>query len=202
MRVFLVSSGLTSADVDRDAPLTTQRQPAMTAEEGTVATVSQQVQARGEEPSIPASRAKHVVVVLRGDALDQELVKLACNASRASKLTGSVLAIYGVEDPQTLQTDSHVDQEEEIAKAVIQQAQQVAERAEIYIQPEIVRTGKLAQRIIEEVNRQQCTLLIMGVPYQEKRNGTCPMDDTTEYVLQHAACRVWLIRGTQPTNDA
>ncbi len=164
-------------------------------QEGFVPNTSEQVPAKLEQQIAP-SKSKNVVVVLRGDKIDAELVKLACSVSRSSK-TNTILALYGIEVPRSQKLEEKMPDEEAQGADAIQAAKMVANRADVDINAEIVRTRSIAHTIIEEVNQRQCTLLIMGVPYKEKRAGTCSLDDMTEYVLENATCRVWLIRGNK-----
>jgi K+-sensing histidine kinase KdpD len=146
----------------------------------------------------PAERAtQNVVVVVRGDKLDAELVKMACSYARPKE--ARILALFGIEVPRSKKLNEHLPDEEARANKALQVAASVAERCDYEIEPEMVQSRSFAHSVVEEVNQQNSSLLIMGVPYAEKGNGACNLDDSIDYILEHATCRVWLIRGSKDT---
>ena len=161
------------------------------------------ISTRGQEPASQAQvdtppALKNVVVVIRGEKkLDAELIKLACSVARPKQ--SRILALYGIEVPRAQKIEATMPAEEARASDALQFATTIAERCDYDIEPEMVQTRSFAHSIVEEANQQGCTLLIMGVPYQEKHVMSCPIDETIDYVLQNATCRVWLIRGSKET---
>lgn len=155
-----------------------------------------------QTPATPleATAQKNIVVVVRGDKLDAELVKMACSYARPKE--AKILALFGIEVPRTKKLNDQMPEEEAQASRALQMAAAVAERCDYEIEPEMVQSRSFAHSIVEEVNQQASTLLIMGMPYHEKRNGACNLDDSIDYILEHAACRVWLIRGNKELPQA
>jgi len=164
------------------------------------------VPTRGQEPAtqqqpFTAVAPQNVVVVVRGDKrLDAELIKLACSVARPKQ--SRVLALYGVEVPRTRKVEESMPEEEARASDALQYAATIAERCDYDIEPEMVQTRSFAHSIVEEVNQQKCALLIMGAPYQEKHMSGNTLDETIDYVLENATCRVWLVRGSKEMAQA
>ncbi len=138
---------------------------------------------------------KQVFAIVRGDAMDAEVVKMACIFARAKQ--AQIVAMYGIEVPRKNELEAPMPAEEERAAAALQTATTIAERYDSDIETEMVKTRRFALSVVEEANRCACTLLVLGVPYHEKSDGTAQMDPETDYILEHALCRVVLIRGNK-----
>lgn len=147
------------------------------------------------EPGAAPTTTKRVVAVVRGDRMDAELIKLACSVARGKQ--ANVMAIYCIEVPFAEPLESPQPQHEPEARRVLEQAAAIAERYESDIETEIVQCRSVAHGIIQEVNDSDCVLLIMGAPYQEHHGGACMLEERIDYVMEHATCRVWLIRGSK-----
>jgi len=50
---------------------------------------------------------------------------------------------------------------------------------------------------VDEALAHECSLVILGLPYNVGLNGHFDLSETADYVLKNAPCRVWLIRGQQ-----
>jgi K+-sensing histidine kinase KdpD len=148
--------------------------------------------------SLPPTARKQVYAVVRGDAMDAEVVKMACIFARAKQ--AQLVALYGIEVPRKNELEAPMPTEEAQAERALQFATTVAERYDSDIETEMVKTRKFALSVVEEVNRcQSCSMLVLGVPYTACSDGTAQMDGDTTYILEHAMSRVVLIRGS---NDA
>lgn len=152
------------------------------------------------EPGRPVKK-RNIIVAVSGSDLDNELVSLACQIAREKhekKVDTSVVAVYGIQVPQTLPIDAEMEQETESANIALDRAQHVAESRHAQIEPEIIQSRHYGQSLVEEAESHDCALLILGLPYRLTRNGRFEMDDVADYVLKNASCRVWIVRG-QPS---
>lgn len=148
--------------------------------------------------SLPPTARKQVYAVVRGDAMDAEVVKMACIFARAKQ--AQLVALYGIEVPRKNELEAPMPVEEALAERALQFATSVAERYDSDIETEMVKTRKFALSVVEEVNRcQMCSMLVLGVPYSACSDGTAQMDNDTTYILEHAKSRVVLIRGSNDT---
>ncbi len=138
---------------------------------------------------------RNVLVAIHGDDMDEELVRLGCMMAKAKK--GRVFGVYGVEVPRTLPVDAALPEVTEKAGHALEQAVVMAEHANSEIEPEIVQSRNYGQSLVDEADSHQCGLLILGIPYRTDRSGRFDPGETIPYVLNHAKCRVWVIRGQQ-----
>jgi hypothetical protein len=140
------------------------------------------------------TKTKHVIAVLRGNAMDNDVVKMACMFARPKG--AKVLALYGIEVPRRNSLDDTMPTEEAHAAEVLQVATDMAERYDLGddIETDLVKTRNFGISVVEEIRCSCCSLLVLGVPFEEKRDGGVPLDEETNYILEHATCRVMLLR--------
>jgi nucleotide-binding universal stress UspA family protein len=139
--------------------------------------------------------ARNVLVAIHGDEMDDELVRLGCMMAKGKR--GRVFGVYGVEVPRTLPVDATLPEVTEKAGQALEHAVEMAERANFEIEPEIVQSRNYGQSLVDEADSHQCALLILGIPYRLDRSGRFDPGEVIPYVLTHAKCRVWVIRGQQ-----
>lgn len=148
---------------------------------------------------------RNILIAVSGCDLDQELVSLACQIAREKrekkKLDTEVVAVYGIQVPQTLPIDAEMTDETRDANAALDSAQRIATEKHTPIEPEIIQSRHFGQSLVEEAESHDCALLILGLPYRLARNGRFEMGEVADYVLKNATCRVWIVRG-QPTMTA
>lgn len=143
---------------------------------------------------------KNVVVVVHGNKMDAEIIKMACMFARAKQ--SQILALYGIEVPRKNALEDPLPTEEGQASRALQFATAVAERYDYTIETEIVKTRNFALSVVDEVNHHGSTVLVLGVPYQGQCDGCSPIDEETDYIMEHATCRVLLIRGCKENAQA
>lgn len=150
------------------------------------------------EPGRPAKR-RNILISVSGTKLDQELVSLACQIAREKRdrknIATSVVAVYGIQVPQTLPIDAEMTEETREANTALDTAQKVAAGTHTTIEPEIIQSRHYGQSLVEEADSHECALLILGLPYRMTRSGRFEMGEVAEYVLKNASCRVWIVRG-------
>ena len=146
-------------------------------------------------PGEQSTTLRNVLVAIHGDEMDDELVKLGCMMARVKK--GRVFGVYGVEVPRTLPVDATLPEVTEKAGEALEHAVALAEGANSEIEPEIVQSRNYGHSLVDEAEAHQCGLIILGIPYRTDRSGRFDPGETVPYVLTHAKCRVWVIRGQQ-----
>lgn len=151
----------------------------------------------------PAEQCKscHVLVAITGEALDQELMALAC-AVAEQKHTKVVHALYVIEVPRTKPINEELREEREKANQALDAAEQDARKCDIGLDREFLQSRTVGQSLADAAAKQHCTLLIIGQPYNAESDDQFELTDTVEYVLKHAPCRVWVIRGQQPGSES
>ncbi len=138
-------------------------------------------------------KQRNILVALTDTAIDEEAVSVACSLARKRKV--EALAVYGIQVPRKRALDDEMPEETERANRMLDAAKDVADQLQAPLDTEIVHTRHLGQTLIQEAIDHECALIVMGVPYQVGVNRQFALSETAEYVLKHAPCRVWLVRG-------
>lgn len=135
--------------------------------------------------------ASRILVPLKGNPSDIEVLQLACEIARRSK--AHVFAIHVIEVKRTLPLDAELQEEAERGEDVLNQAEQVGEQAGVQIETDLLQARDVGSAIVDEVLERGIDLVVMGMTYK-KRFGEFDLGVTLPYVLKHAPCRVWLCR--------
>ena len=141
---------------------------------------------------------KHVLAVLRGNPMDKDVMKMACMFARPKG--AKVLALYGIEVPRRNTLEDPMPAEEARAAQALEAATAIAEHYELGsddIEADLVKTRNFAISVVEEIRCSSCSLLILGTAFEEKGNSGVPLDEETNYILEHATCRVMLLRANK-----
>lgn len=138
---------------------------------------------------------RNIVVAVTGDELDTELVSLACNLAKAKK--SNVYAVYGIQVPRKLAIDAEMPEQTAAATRALGRAEQLADQMHQHLAPEIVQSRNIGQSLVDEAKAHECTLVVLGLPYNVGVGGHFDLGDTADFVLKNSPCRVWLVRGQQ-----
>jgi nucleotide-binding universal stress UspA family protein len=142
-----------------------------------------------------ANCKRNIVVAVTGNDLDTELVSLACNLAKAKK--SNVYAVYGIQVPRKLAIDAEMPEETATATRALNVAERLADQMHQHLEPEIVQSRNIGQSLVDEAKAHECTLVVLGLPYNVGVGGHFDLGDTADFVLKHSPCRVWLVRGQQ-----
>ena len=145
-----------------------------------------------EKGQAPAKQ-RNILVALTDTTIDDEAVSVACSLARKRKV--EAFAVFGIQVPRKRALDDEMPEETEKANRTLDAAKEVADQLLAPLETEIVHTRHLGQTLIQEALDHDCALIVMGVSYQVGVNGQFALSETAEYVLKHAPCRVWLVRG-------
>lgn len=166
-----------------------------------------QVNGHGEPDMLPLDETSQercedcgVLVAITGGELDHELMALACAVAQ-KKHSNVIHAIYGIEVPRTKPVDEEMTTERAQADQALDQAAADAETCHISVDKEYVQSRNVGQSLVSAAAAHGCALMIIGLPYKAEAEGQLEMNETVDYVLKHAPCRVWVIRGRPPAGD-
>lgn len=157
---------------------------------------------RAVEPDHPApadvlpAAAARVLVAITGNELDHELMALACAV--AQKKAAAVDVIYGIEVPRSKPVDDELPLERARADWALDQAVEDAAACGIPVDKEYVQTRDFGYALVSVAATHSSALLVIGLPYEGDAEGQLEMNAVVDYVLKHAPCRVWVIRGQPP----
>lgn len=116
---------------------------------------------------------------------------LACSLTRKNK--GTIYAVYVIEVARNLALDAEMTSEAEKAEGVLKQAEDIAEELDGKIEGEILQARDAGHAIVDEAIERDVSAIILGVEY-EKPLGEFEMGHTATYVVQHAPCKVVMLR--------
>ncbi len=133
-----------------------------------------------------------LAVVSNDDRLNREVIRIATAFARSKH--ADLTAIYGVEVPLSLDLSISTTHDTE-AKAVLQTVRQEVDHYDYDVTTEVMRVRDMGIGVVDMALNTQCTLLVIGEPFREMTDGSVPIDESITYILQHATCRVMLIRG-------
>jgi nucleotide-binding universal stress UspA family protein len=86
-------------------------------------------------------------------------------------------------------------EETQAANDALDRASAIAEQLHVRVQPEIIQSRNFGQSLVDEAVAHDCSLLVVGLPYQLGIGCNFDLGGTVDYVLKNAMCRVWMIRG-------
>jgi nucleotide-binding universal stress UspA family protein len=136
-------------------------------------------------------QASRILVPIRGNPTDDEVVELACAIARPTK--AQLHAIHVIEVKRTLPLDAELHDEAERGEDMLNRAEQVAERLGQSIHTDLLQARDVGPAIVDEALERGIDLIILGITYK-KRFGDFDLGKTAPYVLRHAPCRVWVCR--------
>jgi len=128
-----------------------------------------------------------VVPVLEGLAFD-EAMNVA--AGLATERGGRIVAVTVVEVPLELPLDADLPHFELRADELLDHARAIGELYGVDVVTRIVRARSVGPAIVEEAERREAELIVVGAPRRPGRRGREIFDETVDYVLKHAPCRV------------
>jgi nucleotide-binding universal stress UspA family protein len=143
---------------------------------------------------------RSILVAVGGCELDREVTTLACKV--AKEKNARLFAVYGIEVPRTLAIDDELPEQTERAHQALERAAEVAERAGVELESEVVQSRHFGHSLVDEASLHDCALLIMGLPYKQGVGGQIQGAETLDYVLKNALCKVWVVRGSPPEKAA
>ena len=136
-------------------------------------------------PRVAAGYRRILVPVVDDDA-SAEAVDVACRL--AAERHGSITVTTVIEIPPQLPLGAHMDEEEEDARALLAQAQAIAETYGVDVTPCVVHARDAAEAIVEQARRTNAELLVVAGACGGRR-----VRGTIRDVLRKAPCRVALI---------
>jgi nucleotide-binding universal stress UspA family protein len=86
-------------------------------------------------------------------------------------------------------------QEEAVADEILEQARALVEAYGVRAMTRLVRARRAGPAIVEEAERRNAELIVMGAPRRPARRRTAIFGPTVDYVLKASPCRVLLTAG-------
>ena len=139
------------------------------------------------------------LVAVRGDANEDEAVKLAGELLNRSRSTMYIL--YVIEMERSLPLDAEVGASTAKGEQVLKHMEDVAKRFKCKTEAHLLQARQAGGAVIQEAVDKDVDAIVIGLPYNG-RYGAFSMGDTVPYVLKNAPCRVILCRDPRPVPAA
>lgn len=137
------------------------------------------------------AKTKRILVPVEGMRTDEESLRVAC--AQAKRDRSEIVVLYVIEVRRTLPIDADVGKELEQGERVLDELQRLAQQWGCRVQTDLLQAREAGLAIVNEAVERQADLIAMGVPYKEKF-GAFQVEPRALYVLDHAPCRVCLVR--------
>jgi APA family basic amino acid/polyamine antiporter len=140
-------------------------------------------------PSV-ALEYRNVLVPVVWRSESEEAVDLACGL--ATERGAAIVALTVVEVPLNLPLDAPLPAEaEERAHDLLDEARAIGDVYGVDVIGRIVRGRRAGRAIVDEAQRRNSEIIVMGAPRRDvrRRSGRI-FGDTVDFVLKHAPCRV------------
>ena len=144
---------------------------------------------------MPGFTPHHILVPVNGAATDEEAIRFACRLALRPRAT--VLAVTVVEVPRGFALSTVENAEVATAEKLLGRAEEIGRDYEIEVRGEILQAREAAPAIVDEIAAREIDLAVVGLTYRE-RFGEFYMGKTVPRILQHAPCRVFLLRVAAP----
>lgn len=131
------------------------------------------------------------LVAVRGDANEEEAVRLAGELLNSSKNTMYIL--YVIEMERGLPLDAVVGASTAKGEQVLKHMESVAKRFKCKTEAHLLQARQAGGAVIQEAVEKKVDAIVIGMPYNEKY-GAFSLGETVPYVLKNAPCRVIIYR--------
>jgi hypothetical protein len=154
------------------------------------------------DQQVPCRR--NILVAVNGSDLDRDLITLAGKVASEHKYATKpkIFAVFGIEVPRTKAIDDDMPEATERAHSALNRVAEVAAKMKIDIEQEIVQSRHFGHSLVDEVDAHDVGMLIYGQSFATGPDGRLVGFEALEHVLQHAACKVWVVRGVPPDQSS
>jgi APA family basic amino acid/polyamine antiporter len=128
-----------------------------------------------------------VVPVVEGRE-SEEAVDVACRLATERGATITALRVIVV--PLDLRLDAELDEEERRANALLDHARDMGELYGVTVLGRLVRARHAGRAIIDEANRRQAEIIVVGAPRMRHLGRSAIFGKTVDFVLKNSECRV------------
>ena len=138
-----------------------------------------------------------VLVAVRGEQSDDDVVRLACELLNSNK--GKLYILYVIEVERGFPVDAEIAPATAKGEEVLKHMEEVAKAYKLKPEGELVQARRAGSAVIQEAFDKKVDAIVLSFPYRE-RFGSFSLGDTLPYVLKNAPCRVVVWR--DPISDA
>jgi APA family basic amino acid/polyamine antiporter len=130
---------------------------------------------------------RSILVPILGEE-SEPAVDLACRL--AAERGASIAAVAVVEVPLHLPLDAAMPEEEERADDLLDEARAIGELYGVGVVGRLGRARRAGRAIVDEAVRRNSEIIVVAAPRHARGRRRALFDETTDFVLKHAPCRV------------
>jgi basic amino acid/polyamine antiporter, APA family len=143
-------------------------------------------------PALQLEYRTIVVPVVRSNESEEALVAAA---RLAAERRATIAIVHVIQVPLERRLDQVTREEEDQADELLEQARALVETYGVRSMTRLVRARRAGPAIVEEAERRNAELLVMGAARRPARRKTAIFGQTVDYVLKASPCRVLLAAG-------
>ncbi len=138
-----------------------------------------------------------ILVPVKGLAIDDQAVSLACQTARQSKARVVLTHVIEMHRALPLETESAPDIER--GESILGHADRLARDLGVQPETELLQARVVGPVLLDEATKQGVDLIVLGVPYRPPLD-EFPLGSTVRHLLKNARCSVWLCREPAETS--
>jgi APA family basic amino acid/polyamine antiporter len=143
-------------------------------------------------PALQLEYRTIVVPVVRSYESEEALVAAA---RLAAERRATIAVVNVIEVPLERTLDDVTPEEEAEADDILEQSRGLLETYGVRAVTRVVRARRAGQAIVEEAERRNAELIVMGTPRRAARRQTALFGPTVDHLLKSSPCRVLLAAG-------
>lgn len=132
-----------------------------------------------------------ILVPSDGSIASYEALAQAVNVAKRNK--GQVVVVHVIEVKRTLPLDADMPDEAQRGEEILSEAERLAEELGFKIEGELLQAREAGHAIVDEAIERRMDVIVLGTEYKRPL-GEFQMSRTTQYVMKHAPCQVWVYR--------
>lgn len=134
---------------------------------------------------------RNILVPSDGSDASLEAVALACQVAKQNR--GKVYVVHVIEVQRALPLDAEMIPEAQAGEEILAKAEDVAASLDYQVEGELLQAREAGHAIADEAIERGVDGIIVGIPFK-RPFGEFQLGKTTQYLLKHAPCEVWVIR--------
>lgn len=138
---------------------------------------------------------RFLVTLLSANDVTDRIVALA--AQIAQYRDGSIELLAVLEVPFMLPLDARVEEDEELALALLDRATAIVKRAPTKLTKRILKARQAGMAIVREAEEQAIDMILIANSPTRRRGGVSQLDPVVEYVLKNTPCEVLVLSSEQ-----
>jgi nucleotide-binding universal stress UspA family protein len=136
-------------------------------------------------------RLDKVMVAVKGDPAEEAAIRLACDVVEPTK--GTVYVLYVIEVGRSQPVDVEDREATSRGEEVLQRAERLVQSQNRQRQAELLQARDVGPAVVREAIDKGVELVILALPYK-RRHGAFNLGSAIPYILNHAPCRVIVLR--------